>query len=57
MEQTIVMLWDVVLEDLSTVERTQPMLLSGAIDAFQLSDMELGIRHHAHVLAQAINKA
>jgi len=56
MEQTIVMLWDVVLEDLSTVERTQPMLLSGAIDAFQLSDMELGIRQHAHVLAEAINK-
>jgi len=57
MEQTIIMLWDVVLEDLSTVERTQPMLLSGAIDAFQLSDMELGIRQHAQVLAQAIGKA
>lgn len=57
MEQTIVMLWDVVLEDLSTVERTQPMLRSGAIDAFQLSDMEVGIRQHAHVLAKALGNA
>lgn len=49
-EQTVAHLFDVVLEDLSTVERTQDVLASGAIDAFQISDMEVAIRHGAKVI-------
>lgn len=50
LEQTLAHLFDVVLEDMSTVERTQDVLKSGAIDGFQLSDMELALRHGAKVL-------
>lgn len=55
MEQTVAHLFDVVLEDLSTVERTQDVLASGAIDAFQLSDMEIAIRHGARVIEDELS--
>ena len=54
MEQSIAHLFDVVLEDASTVERTQDILHSGAIKAMPLSDMELAIRHGAKVIADEI---
>lgn len=55
MEQTLVHLFDVVLEDLSTVERTQEVLKSGAIEEFQLGNMELALRHGAKVIQEEIN--
>lgn len=55
MEQTLVHLFDVVLEDLSTVERTQEVLKSGAIKEFQLSKMELALRHGAKVIHEEIH--
>ena len=55
MEQSVAHTFDVVLEDLSTVERTQDVLHSGAITEMQLSDMELAIRHGCKVISDEIN--
>ena len=49
-------LFDVALEDLSTVERTQGMLKSGAITEMYLSDQEVLVRHGHHIVDQIINR-
>lgn len=50
-------LFDVALEDLSTVERTQTMLKSGAITEMHLSDQEILVRHGHKVVNDIISKA
>jgi hypothetical protein len=49
-------LFDVALEDLSTVERTQSMLKSGAITEMYLSDQEVLVRHGHRIVDQIINQ-
>jgi len=53
-EQTAVMLFDVTLEDLSTVERTQDVLKCGAVTEMVLSRMETAIRHNHQACRAAI---
>ena len=49
-EHTKAMIFDVALEDLSTVERAQSNLRSGAFDSMVLSDMEVVVRHSHYVI-------
>ena len=47
--------FDVVLEDMSTVEGTQDVLRSGAITGFQISEMEMALRHGAKVIEKELS--
>lgn len=51
LEHTKAMLFDVALEDLSTVEQIQEVAASGAVGEMYLSDQEIAVRH-AHAVVQ-----
>ncbi|MCG2634013.1 MAG: aromatic ring-hydroxylating dioxygenase subunit alpha [Gammaproteobacteria bacterium] len=54
-EFTRVLLRDAVREDLSTLEACQQAIMSGAMDTFVLSDMEVAVRHQYKVLNDIVN--
>jgi len=56
-EFTIVQVRDGLMEDLPMLEPNQDALMSGAIKEVLLSDQELAIRHHHHVLDSTIRRA
>lgn len=51
-EHTKVLLRDAVLEDFGTLEATQEMLASGAMQEIQLSELEIACRHQVWVVDQ-----
>ncbi|MGK2942938.1 MAG: aromatic ring-hydroxylating oxygenase subunit alpha [Immundisolibacter sp.] len=51
-EHTKVLLRDAVLEDFGTLEDTQAMMESGALDALTISDGEIALRHQMNVVHQ-----
>lgn len=53
-ENTMVEFRDVVMEDLSTLERSQRAINSGRIKAFNFHDHELALRHQAKVVVDAL---
>jgi glycine betaine catabolism A len=53
-ENTMVEFRDVVMEDLSTLERIQRALDSGQIKQFHYHDHELALRHQHHVVTQTL---
>lgn len=55
-EHTKSMIFDVALEDLSTVERAQSNLRAGAFDSMVLSDMEVVVRHSHHVIRELLEQ-
>lgn len=55
-EHTKAMIFDVALEDLSTVERAQANMHSGAFDSMVLSDMEVVVRHSHYVIRNLIEQ-
>lgn len=57
LEHTKAMLFDVALEDLSTVERIQSVAGSGAVNEMWLSDQEIAVRHSHAVLERALSGA
>jgi phenylpropionate dioxygenase-like ring-hydroxylating dioxygenase large terminal subunit len=50
------MVFDVALEDLSTVERAQSNVRSGAYDTMVLSDMEVVVRHSHQIIRNIVEK-
>jgi phenylpropionate dioxygenase-like ring-hydroxylating dioxygenase large terminal subunit len=50
------MVFDVALEDLSTVERAQSNVRSGAYDTMMLSDMEVVVRHSHQIIRNIVEK-
>ncbi len=54
-EHTKAMVYDVGLEDLSTVERIQSMLKSGAFSHMIVSDQETAVRHLHRVIETIVN--
>ena len=48
-------LFDVALEDLSTVERAQSMLKSGAVDKMQIGDQEIMVRFGHKLVSDIVN--
>jgi hypothetical protein len=51
-EHTKILLRDAVLEDFSTLEATQQMMESGALDHITISELEIALRHQMHVINQ-----
>lgn len=56
LEHTKTLLFDVALEDLSTVERIQSAASSRAVDQMWLSDQEIAIRHSHSVIDRALQE-
>lgn len=57
LEHTKAMLFDVALEDLSTVERIQSVAAGGAVSEMWLSDQEIAVRHSHRVIERALQEA